>query len=259
MTTSKSTPHTERKRVVIKLGGSMLEGLSKQFFVQLKQLMADGVAPIIVHGGGPAINQELAKSGVTSTAVNGIRVTSDEAIGIVQSTLIGKVNPALVQQLNSEGIDAIGLSGFDGQLITCSFLDEEVYGNVGEIENIRTEVLEKVTNAGYMPVLSCIGVSEDGKPLNINGDTVASRIALAVEADSLLLVTDTPGIRIQDEVQQTVSPSSISQWVESGDIYGGMVPKVEAALACLTAGIPSVKIVDQHLSGTDIRSEGVTA
>src|SRR5690606_31822749 len=193
MTTSKSTPLTERKRIVIKLGGSMLEGLSEQFFIQLKQLMADGVDPIIVHGGGPAINTALANSGVTSTAVNGIRVTSDEAIGIVQSTLIGKVNPALVHQLNSEGIAAIGLSGFDGQLITCGFLDEKVYGNVGEIQNIRTEVLEKVTDAGFMPVLSCIGVSDKGKPLNINGDTVASRIALAVEADSLLLVTDTPG------------------------------------------------------------------
>jgi acetylglutamate kinase len=256
---SKSTQHTERKRMVIKLGGSMLEGLSESFFKKFIQLQDAGNELIIVHGGGPAINKELAKNGVTSTVVNGIRVTSKEAVDIVQSTLVGHVNPALVHQLNKGGVDAVGLSGYDGKLLTCTFLDEALYGFVGNIQQVRTELLETLNKAGIVPVISCIGATEDGTPLNINADTVASKIALAVKADSLLLVTDTPGIQIDNTVQPTASAREIAQWIESGEIYGGMLPKVKAALDCLAAGIPSVQIVGQQLKGTDIKSEGVFA
>ena len=251
--------HTDRKRIVIKLGGSMLEGLSESFFKTFIELQAEGNEIIIVHGGGPAINKELAKNGVTSSVVNGKRVTSKEAVGIVQATLVGKVNPALVHQLNKAGIDAIGLSGYDGKLLSCTILDEAVYGFVGKVEEVRTELLETLLKAGIVPVVSCIGATEDGVPLNINGDTVASEISLALKADSLLLVTDTPGIRIDNMVQSTASEEEIAKWIETGEIYGGMLPKVEAALACLSAGIPSVQIVGQQLEGTVILSEGVLA
>ena len=256
---SKSTQLTARKRIVIKLGGSMLEGLQDSFFTTFKQLQEEGNDLVIVHGGGPAINQELANNEVTSTVVNGIRVTSQEAVRIVQSTLIGQVNPALVHQLNKGGVEAIGLSGYDGNLLTCTLLDEELYGAVGEIQHVRAELLTTLLAAGIVPVISCIGATNDGSPLNINADTVASKVALAIEADSLLLVTDTPGIKIQDTVQRIVSPLAIEQWIDSGEIYGGMLPKVTAALDCLHAGIPSVQIVGQHLEGTAIKSEGVFA
>ena len=107
------------------------------------------------------------------------------------------MNPSLVHQLNKGGIDAIGLSGYDGKLLTCTVLDEKLYGFVGEIQHVRTELIEKFYQAGIVPVISCIGATEDGAPLNINADTVASKIALAINADSLLLVTDTPGIQIE--------------------------------------------------------------
>lgn len=253
MTTFKSTHHTAHK-IVIKLGGSTLEGLNEAFFRNFKVLQDQGYQIIITHGGGPAINRELAKANIDSHTVNGLRVTSAEMIEIVQSTLIGKVNPALVHELNGAGIAAIGLNGFDGGLLQSEFLDKSTYGFVGDVKAVNTALLQSLTEAGIVPVIACIGATDDGQALNINGDTVASEVALAVEADSLLLVTDVAGIRINDEYQKEVTPSLIDQWIEEGHIYGGMIPKVQGALACLHAGIPSVQIVNDTLTGTTILS-----
>lgn len=241
--------------MVIKLGGSTLEGLNEEFFVNFKKLQDEGVELIITHGGGPAINRELAVRQVESHVLNGIRVTSEAAIDIVQSTLIGKVNPALVHELTTAGITAVGLNGFDGQLIAADFLDKDVYGFVGEINAVNTSLLEKMISAGLVPVIACVGANAEGQALNINGDTVASEIALAFGADSLLLVTDVKGIRINDEYQTEVTPSLIERWIEEGHIYGGMIPKVQGAMDCLNAGIPSVQIVGDTLVGTTILSE----
>ena len=241
--------------MVIKLGGSTLEGLNEAFFENFKKLQDEGVELIITHGGGPAINRELAARQVASHALHGIRVTSEAAIDIVQSTLIGKVNPALVHELTAAGIAAVGLNGFDGQLIAADFLDKDVYGFVGEVKAVNTTLLEALIGAGLVPVIACVGAHVDGQALNINGDTVASEIALAIKADSLLLVTDVSGIRIEDEYQTEVTPLLIEQWIEDGHIYGGMIPKVQGAMDCLSAGIPSVQIVGDTLVGTTILSE----
>lgn len=259
MTTSKSTQLTAPKRIVIKLGGSMLEGLNENFFTNFKKLQVSGHEIVIVHGGGPAINKALASNGISTTSINGIRVTSAEAIGIVQSTLVGQVNPALVHQLNKNEIQAIGLSGYDSQLLQCELLDEATYGFVGEIQQVNTSFIEVLLKNGITPVISSIGCTTDGDPLNINADTVASEVALAIKAESLQLVTDTPGIKIDGEVQETVTYEKITEWITSGDIYGGMIPKVTAALNCLTAGIPSVQIVGDQLSGTTILQQEVYA
>lgn len=254
MTTFKST-HLTAHKMVIKLGGSTLEGLNEAFFRNFKALQAQGIQLIITHGGGPAINRELAAAGITSHTVNGLRVTSKEMIGIVQSTLIGKVNPALVHELHAAGITAIGLNGFDNALLTGDYLDFATYQYVGEVKQVNVDILNTLTEAGVVPVIACIGATEDGQALNINGDTVASEIALAVGADCLLLVTDVAGIRINDEYQTDVTPSLINDWIEQGHIYGGMLPKVQGALNCLQAGIPSIKIVNETLTGTTIKSE----
>jgi len=255
MTMSKSTHLTAHKRIVIKLGGSTLEGLNKEFFQNFKKLQEQGYDVIITHGGGPAINRALAKAQIESHTLNGFRVTSEEAMDVVQTTLIGKVNPALVSELNGAGITAVGLNGFDGQLLLSTFLDKETYGFVGEIQQVNVDLLERIIAAGVVPVIACVGTTEDGQGLNINGDTVASGVALALEAESLLLVTDVAGIRIEDVYQTEVVPSDIAKWIEEGHIYGGMIPKVQGALACLEAGIPSVKIVNETLTGTTILSE----
>ncbi|PIJ97672.1 acetylglutamate kinase [Lysinibacillus sphaericus] len=252
MTTSKSTHHTARKRMVIKLGGSTLEGLNKDFFYHFKKLQDSGVELIITHGGGPAINRELAARGIESHTLNGIRVTNEAAMNVVQSTLIGQVNPALVHDLTSAGVQAIGLNGYDGQLMVADYLDKDVYGYVGAVKAIHTALLEALLSVGIVPVIACVGVSEAGQALNINGDTVASEIALALGADSLLLVTDVSGIRVYDEYQTMATPTLINQWIEQGHLYGGMIPKVQGAIDCLRAGIPSVQIVGETLIGTTI-------
>lgn len=244
--------HTARKRMVIKLGGSTLEGLNDDFFDNFKKLQESGVELIITHGGGPAINRELAARDIESHTLNGIRVTSEAAMDVVQSTLIGNVNPALVHELTTAGIAAVGLNGFDGQLLVADFLDKDIYGFVGEIKSVNTSLLEALIAAGIVPVIACVGANLEGQALNINGDTVASEVALAVGAESLLLVTDVSGIRIQGDYQTEVTPSLITQWIEEGHIYGGMIPKVQGALDCLNAGIPSVQIVGDTLVGTTI-------
>ncbi len=238
--------------MVIKLGGSTLEGLNDDFFDNFKKLQESGVELIITHGGGPAINRELAARDIESHTLNGIRVTSEAAMDVVQSTLIGNVNPALVHELTTAGIAAVGLNGFDGQLLVADFLDKDIYGFVGEIQSVNTSLLEALIAAGIVPVIACVGANLKGQALNINGDTVASEVALAVGAESLLLVTDVSGIRIQGDYQTEVTPSLITQWIEEGHIYGGMIPKVQGAIECLNAGIPSVQIVGDTLVGTTI-------
>ncbi len=136
--------------------------------------------------------------------------------------------------------------------MVADFLDKDTYGYVGAVQAINTSLLEALLHAGIVPVIACVGAHEEGQALNINGDTVASEVALAVGADSLLLVTDVSGIRIDDEYQATATPALIEQWIEEGHIYGGMIPKVQGALDCLQAGIPAVQIVGEALVGTTI-------
>lgn len=247
----------DRKRIVIKLGGSMLSGLSGHFFTNFKRLQAEGYDVLIVHGGGPAINAELAKHDIQSNVIEGIRVTCERSAHIVRNVLIGSVNPLLVHQMNREGIAAIGLNGFDGKLLACDYLNKEKYGFVGDIRSVNKQMIDQFIAIGIVPVFSCIGSTDCGMTLNMNADTVASKVALAVGAESLLLVTDTPGIHIGGNIQRRVSIGDITKWIETGDIYGGMLPKVKAALDCIQEGIPSVRITDQHLVGTVIEAEGV--
>jgi acetylglutamate kinase len=254
MTMSKLTHHTDHK-IVIKLGGSTLEQLSEKFFQNFHSFLQKGYKIIITHGGGPAINAQLKKQQIESSTINGLRVTTDDMINIVQQTLIGEVNPKLVAQLNAAGIPAIGLNGFDHQLLKGNYLDQQVYGHVGEVTSVNNELIEVLINAGYVPVIACIGSTDEGAPLNVNGDTVACSVAKSVQATSLLLVTDVAGIRINGEFQQEVSQANIDEWIKQGEIYGGMIPKVQGAITCLQAGIPSVQIVNETLTGTTILSE----
>ncbi len=257
MTMSKSMQHIDHKKLVIKLGGSMLAGLETSFFEALKNYQAKGYQIVIVHGGGPVINEELAKNNIDYKTVNGIRYTSKEAVEIVQHALVDKVNPFLTKELVSAGIQAVGLNGMDGAIFESDFLDQTTYGFVGKIQTVHQVTIQNYLDSDIIPVVACFGATNEGIPLNINGDTVASDIALAIKAEALLLVTDTAGIRINDEVQTEVDPDMIHQWIESEDIYGGMIPKVEAAIECLEAGIPAIHIVNQYFNGTKIAKEGV--
>ncbi|WP_307725570.1 acetylglutamate kinase [Kurthia sibirica] len=254
----KSTQRTDhKKKVVIKLGGSMLGGLNKAFFKELQQLQGS-CAITIVHGGGPAINKALAKAAIPTTKINGLRVTTDAAIGIVAETLIGQVNPMLVGELNEAGFMAIGLNGQDANLLHCHYLDKAIYGHVGEVDEVNATVIEQLQTIGIIPVVSCIGTTSTRQLININGDTAASALALALQAEELLFVTDIEGIQINNEVIEKTTEQQINNWITSGDIYGGMIPKVLAAVGCVAAGVPNVKIVGHQLTGTTIHREKVT-
>ncbi|TFD99876.1 acetylglutamate kinase [Jeotgalibacillus sp. R-1-5s-1] len=256
MTTSKSMQATEPDHTtVIKLGGSLLERLTPSFFTGIREMIDKGQRVVIVHGGGPAINRALKDARVDTPIVNGLRVTPENAIGIVQSVLIGTVNPWIVHQLHSAGIQAIGLNGFDGGLIEASYLDKDLYGFVGKVEAVRPSLLELLIET--VPVISCIGRTSDGQALNINADTAAEKIASVIKADELLFITDTAGIKVNGLPVSETTPSDIFSWIEDGTIYGGMIPKVQAAAGCLESGIPSVKIVNEALNGTTIRKEAV--
>jgi len=233
----------------------LLSSLTPPFYKKLQDLQKKGHSLVIVHGGGPAINKELAAQQIDTPIKNGLRVTSSKAIEVVQSTLVGLVNPSLVHQLNAVGIRAVGLNGFDDHILTCTYLDQAKYECVGEITEVKTDLISLLTKNGFVPVLSCIGTTVNGQSLNINADTVAGRVALALQAKELLLVTDTPGIKIYDQTVKQVTPTHLTNWIQSGDIYGGMIPKVQAALQCLEVGVPSVQIVGESLQGTQISKE----
>lgn len=240
---------------VIKLGGSLLSALTPAFYTKLLDLIKAGHSLVIVHGGGPAINKQLAEKKIETPVIKGLRVTSKKAAEVVQSTLVGLVNPSLVHQLNAVGVRAVGLNGFDDTILDCDYLDQKTYQCVGEIKEVKTDLLHTLIQGGFVPVISCIGGTKSGQPLNINADTVAGKVAHSLQADELLLVTDTPGIKINNQTQKHISPAHVTDWIRSGDIYGGMLPKVQAALNCLEEGVASVHIVGESLKGTKISQE----
>lgn len=238
---------------VIKIGGSTLSTLSDAFIRSLKRRVEAGQNVILVHGGGPDINQALDAKGITSEIKDGIRVTSPEMIQVIRNILIGDVNARLVGKINAAGISAVGLSGFDG-LFTADYLDRDKYQEVGEVTSVNADKFKLLLKANIIPVLACIGVSPEGNPLNINADMLAAGIAKGVEAKSLLLVTDTPGIKRDGDTISETTAQEIHELIANKTIYGGMIPKVQGALDCLDAGVEAVQITDDTLTGTTIHA-----
>lgn len=238
---------------VIKIGGSTLSTLSDAFIHSLIRRVEAGQNVILVHGGGPDINQALDAKGITSEIKDGIRVTSPEMIQVIRNILIGDVNARLVGKINAAGISAVGLSGFDG-LFTADYLDRDKYQEVGEVTSVNSDKFKLLLKANIIPVLACIGVSPEGNSLNINADTLAAGIAKGVEAKSLLLVTDTSGIKRDGDTISETTAQEIHELIANKTIYGGMIPKVQGALECLEAGVDAVQITDDTLTGTTIHA-----
>ncbi len=233
-----------RNIIVLKCGGSTIEQLSDRFFANLLTLMESGLKPIIVHGGGPAIKQMLTELKIETEFIDGLRKTTLPVMDVVEMVLTGKVNNAFVRKLNFSGIDAIGLSGSDSQLLTAQPLDFERYGYVGEITKVNVSLLESLVNQKIVPVIAPIAVGSDGTRYNVNADTVAGVVAKEMAANQLVFVTDVPGILKDDRLLESVTVEEIEQLIESGTIYGGMLPKVQAAVNSLNEHLKEVMIVD---------------
>ncbi|MBK1636804.1 acetylglutamate kinase [Rhodovulum adriaticum] len=248
-TLSEALPYLQRYTgaiVVIKFGGhAMGDDAEMESFARDVVLMRQvGVNPVVVHGGGPMINEMLSRLGVESEFVRGKRVTDAATVEVVEMVLSGRVNKRIVQAINDQGGRAVGLSGKDGGLMTCDQTDPSL-GFVGTPADVNPAVLHKLFEAGMIPVVAPLGAGRNGETFNVNGDTAAGAVAAALKADRLLLLTDVAGVKdASGEVVTELSPDHIRELTEAGIIAGGMIPKTETALAAIAGGVRAVVILD---------------
>ncbi|GIO62875.1 acetylglutamate kinase [Paenibacillus cineris] len=239
----------DQQTFVMKCGGSTLAALPDSFFEDLKQLQQQGVQPVIVHGGGPAISDNLAKLGIETEFVNGLRKTTEDVLDVVEMVLAGTINKQIVRRIQSTGGRALGLSGVDGGLIQAEpVANAAEVGHVGDVTYVESAIVKGITAMGYMPVIAPVGVDAAGQRYNINADTAAGAVASHLGVDRMIVVTDVPGILKAVDGEKQVLPSVTVQQIEdmiaSGDIYGGMIPKVRAAVSCIQGDVQEVVIVD---------------
>ncbi len=230
--------------VVIKIGGNVLPH-REAFCDDVEALWQAGLFTVVVHGGGKAVTEMEKTLGREASFVEGLRVTDADALELVQMVLAGKVNSDLVAMLQGRGIDAIGLTGADGQLLLANPRQNPAgLGYVGDVKKVNVDVFVVVAEAQMVPVIAPLGVTEEGQLLNINADTVAGDIAKALSAQHFLLLTDVPGVQDKNgDVLPSLSGASARQLIRNGTISGGMIPKVTACLDALE-GVPSAHIVD---------------
>lgn len=249
--------------IVFKCGGSSVDDLSNDFFDNISTLQKKGFKPVIVHGGGPAIKENLSKLNITSEFVEGLRKTSKKTIDVVEMVLSGTVNSSLTRRLNQANLKALGISGTDNNLIIAKPINYEKYGLVGEVEQVNVDLLNLLLAENYIPVISPLAVDKNGDRYNINADTAAGSIAKALGAKQLMIVTDVSGVLKNDELLEEITINQVKQLIEDKTIYGGMIPKVKAALDGLAGDVNQVKIVngkksvltkDGQLLGTIIKN-----
>ncbi len=245
--------------VVIKYGGHAMvaEDLKDSFAQDIVLMKYIGINPVVVHGGGPQISAMLTRLGIKSQFHDGMRVTDPETMDIVEMVLAGKINKEIVSLINRHGGQALGLSGKDAQLIEARKLNVYRYqgddqppeiidiGLVGEVQRINVEVLLTLGRSNMIPVIAPVGVGRDGETYNINADLVAGRIAGALHAKKLLLMTDVPGVLNNDgELIPGMTIAEAGEAMQQGTLRGGMIPKVQCAVDALQEGAEKVHIVD---------------
>ncbi|MFT4571479.1 MAG: acetylglutamate kinase [Hyphomicrobiaceae bacterium] len=258
-------PYMQRfagKTVVIKYGGhAMTEPkLANGFAEDIVLLKSIGLAPVIVHGGGPQIGEALKKQGITSTFVRGMRVTDAATMEVVEMVLGAKINKTIVGMIHGHGGKAVGLTGKDGRMLVAAKMKVQVrekgkratyvdVGQVGKIERVNPEILERIVGTDFIPVIAPIGIDEAGNSYNINADLAAAEIAKALGAAKLLLLTDVAGIKdAAGNIQPLVTAAAAKRQIRDGTIAEGMVPKVECSIDALIHGVDQVHIIDGRVS-----------
>lgn len=240
------------KVVVVKYGGNAMINpqLKEQVMEDIVLLWLIGVKVVLVHGGGPEINETMAKLGKKAEFVNGLRVTDKETVDIVQMVLAGKVNKTLVNLIQMKGGHAVGLSGIDGGILEATMKDEAL-GYVGEITKVRTQPIIDLLEHNYIPVVSTVASDRQGNTYNINGDTAAAYIAGALGAERMIMMTDIAGILMDKDDPSTLVPhitvSEAKKLYDSGVISGGMIPKVDCCIEALESGVNNVVIMDGRI------------
>ncbi|HZJ84293.1 MAG TPA: acetylglutamate kinase [Syntrophomonadaceae bacterium] len=239
------------KKVVIKYGGAAMKDcdLKEKVMQDIVLMKFVGMHPIVVHGGGPEINNLLARLNIESNFVDGLRVTDKETMEVVEMVLGGKVNKEIVAGIAAKGGNAVGLSGKDGSLIKAQPLDiNGIKGFTGEVVKVNPALIDTVIDNGYIPVIAPIGMDDAGQSYNINADLVAAAIAVALSADKLVLLTDVPGLLMNpedsDSLISILKVSQVEAYIAEGIIAGGMVPKVQCCVESVTGGVGRTHIID---------------
>ncbi len=253
---SEALPYIQQfanRTIVIKYGGAaMKDGILKAGVIRdIVFLSCVGVRPIVVHGGGPEINIWLDKLGIEPQFKDGLRVTDADTMDVVEMVLVGRVNKELVSLINQAGASAVGLCGKDGNLIQARPVGKEGIGFVGEVTNINPELIKSLVDNGYVPVISSVAADEKGQAYNINADTVAGEIAAALNAEKLILLTDTPGILENYQDPSTLLTkldiNKLRKLIEDGIVSGGMIPKVNCCVRSLAQGVGAAHILDGRI------------
>jgi len=253
---AEALPYIKRfhgKTIVIKYGGNAMidDGLKQSFARDVVLLKLVGMHPVIVHGGGPQINDMLSRLGKDGTFVQGMRVTDKDTMDVVEMVLGAHVNKDIVSLINKAGGSAVGLTGRDGGLLRAKKLHMESngerfdLGQVGDVESVDPSVISTLETQGFIPVVAPIGYGEDSEAYNINADLVAGKLATVLSAEKLILMTNTAGILDKNEQLLTgVTPGDIDRLIEDGTVFGGMLPKITSALDAARSGVNSVHIID---------------
>jgi acetylglutamate kinase len=250
------------KTIVIKYGGNaMVEASLKEGFARDITLMKFvGLNPVVVHGGGPQIGSVLRQMGMDSEFVDGMRVTDEPTMNVVEMVLVGKVNKEIVAQISQQGGRAVGLSGKDGRLILAKklkFLRPQVedkppelidMGMVGEVVAVNPNIIKTIEDGGFIPVIAPVGVGEAGETYNINADWVASKVAVALNATKLILLTDVEGVMDKEgSLMSSIEVETVQGMLKDGTISGGMIPKLQCAMAAIQHGVDMVHIIDGRM------------
>lgn len=236
--------------MIIKYGGNAMteDHLKEQFAKDIVLLKLVGIHPVIVHGGGPQINEMLQKIGKENQFIQGMRVTDGETMNIVEMVLGGCVNKEIASLLNLYGGHAVGITGRDNHFIKAKKLlleNQTDIGQVGEIESIDTQLIEQMVQQGYIPVVAPIGVGKNGEAFNINADVVAGKLAECLKAEKLIMLTNTQGVL--DENNQLINkltPADIDRLINTGTLQGGMLPKINSTLQAAFNGVSDIHIID---------------
>jgi acetylglutamate kinase len=253
---SEALPYIQKfagRRIVVKYGGAAMKDskLKDQVVRDIVLLSCVGMHPIVVHGGGPEINTWLGKLGIEPQFKDGLRVTDEATMEVVEMVLVGRVNKEIVALIDRAGGLGVGLCGKDANLIKARPDGREGIGFVGEVSSVRINILESLVNSGYIPVVSSVASDESGQAYNINADTVAGEIAAAMQAEKLILMTDTPGIledyHNPDSLIVKLGIQEARELISKGIVSGGMIPKVNCCVRSLAQGVRAAHIIDGRI------------
>ncbi|MCG1309432.1 acetylglutamate kinase [Staphylococcus epidermidis] len=241
--------------IVIKLGGIAIENLNDAFIQQIKACHLENKKIIIVHGGGQVISDLLTKNNHSTIKIDGMRVTAKNDLPIIYDALINIVGHQLLVRLKESNLEFFQFKEKIKELVSAEFLNKNIYGYVGKVKEINTMLLENILSRDIIPIITSLGVNEQGEYLNVNADHLATAIAKKLKVEKLVYMTDVPGVIEKDKTLATLTIKEAKTKIENKIITGGMIPKIESAIQTVESGVESILIANNLQKGTIIRGD----